>query len=497
MRLSALADGFTVLPDGADPDITDITEDSRRVRRGSLFVAVSGSSLDGHAYIPHALAQGAAAVVVERAGAVPSGVACVRVPSARAALATLAARLYGSPPSTLTLIGFTGTFGKTSTSEILRALLETGGHPTGVIGSLGARYAAFIDPGSGLTTPAPPEMHRQLRQLAAAGAGTVIIEVTSHALRMARVRGLTFAGGLIAAIQPGEHTDFHRSYDDYVGAKRLFLDHLSPDATLAYDADNLAARQLARESRVASIAGFSLDSADADLQVCNLTLDASGARFDLAGRLAGARGMARVQSALLGRAHVRNVALALSYALAAGIPAGPAIEALASLQALPRRMERYEVDGRMVLDDTAAHPDSFAAVFDVVRVLAADTSVVVYALRGNRGADINRRNALALSDLTFLHGVSHLIVTAAADRTHDTDRVSIEEVDAARQAFVERGRRFVWHDSLDGATREALRRTERGDLVVLLGAQGMNDGRRLLRALTAGTAEEDHAKISD
>jgi len=127
MRLSELARGLPMSPDDVDPEITGITEDSRRIRRGMLFVAVPGSALDGHAYIPHAISQGAEAVVVERAGAVPPGVPCIRVPSARIALADLSARLYESPPPQLTLIGFTGTFGKTSTSEILRALLEAGG----------------------------------------------------------------------------------------------------------------------------------------------------------------------------------------------------------------------------------------------------------------------------------------------------------------------------------------------------------------------------------
>jgi UDP-N-acetylmuramoyl-L-alanyl-D-glutamate--2,6-diaminopimelate ligase len=480
MRLSELARGLPMSPDDVNPEITGITEDSRRVRRGMLFVAVPGSALDGHAYIPHAISQGAAAVVVERAGAVPPGVPCIRVPSARIALADLSARFYESPPPQLTLIGFTGTFGKTSTSEILRALLEAGGHPTGVIGSLGARYGSFTDSGTGLTTPAPPEMHRCLRHLAQEGARTVIVEVTSHALRMDRVRGLTFSGGLIAAILPGEHTDFHRSYDEYVAAKRLFLNHLSPDGTLAYDADNLAARQLAAASDMARSAGVSFEASGGDLRVLDVLLDSGGARFRLEGRLIRAPGGLRLHSALLGRAHVRNAALAVTYALVSGVSGDKAREVLAAIHPLPRRMERYEVNGRTVLDDTAAHPDSFGATFEVVRLLPARSIMVLYALRGNRGADINRRNALALADLTFVHGVSHLIVTAAADRTADADRVSAAEVDAARQAFVERGRRFVWHDSLDAAAGEALRRSHPGDLLVLLGAQGMNEGRQML-----------------
>src|SRR4051795_9154141 len=140
MRLSELTGGLVSMPPHTDVEIAGITEDSRRVRRGMLFVAVPGSSLDGHAYIPDAVSRGAAAVVVERAGAVPPDVPFIRVPSARVALAELAARFYGSPPASLRLIGFTGTFGKTSPSDILRALLDAGGRRTGVVGSLGARF---------------------------------------------------------------------------------------------------------------------------------------------------------------------------------------------------------------------------------------------------------------------------------------------------------------------------------------------------------------------
>ena len=173
MRLSELTRG--IAPPGAlDPEITGLTEDSRRIGPGMIFVAIAGSALDGHAYAGQAVAAGAAAVVAERAVEVPGGVALVRVPSTRRALATLASRFYGEPARGLRLIGFTGTFGKTSTSEILRALLAASGSRPGVLGSLGARYGSFTDRGTGLTTPAPVELHRALRGLRDAGAETVV-----------------------------------------------------------------------------------------------------------------------------------------------------------------------------------------------------------------------------------------------------------------------------------------------------------------------------------
>ena len=516
MRLSELVAGLQVVPPGADPEIMEITEDSRRVRAGALFVAVPGAQLDGHAYIADAVSRGAAAIVAERTGAVPPGVPAVRVPSSRAALALVAARFHRMPASTLSLVGFTGTFGKTSTSEILRALLDAAGARTGVLGSLGARYRDFYDPGRGLTTPAPVELHRSLGGLEAAGADTVILEVTSHALMMNRVDGLRFSGGLLAAIMPGEHTDFHRTYDDYVDAKRQFLNHLKPGALLAYDADNPAARQVADargrpdaaaarrtehrhhrraaaeivperatddqlESAPSRNAGFSMDGRDADLQVYDAVLDGTGAGFSLGGPLAGAQSGTRLHSPLLGRGHLRNVSLALTYALGIGLPVSAAAAVVATLKPLRRRMESYDVDGRMVLDDTAAHPDSFRSTFAVAASLPRRHLAVVYAVRGRRGVEINRQNALAIADLCSVYGAEPLIVTSSADAAEPADAVQPAEIDATRQALVSRGRRFVWHEMLADALADVLQRTAAGDLIVLVGAQGMNEAKQRLR----------------
>ena len=498
MRLSTLAEGLDIRS-GSDPDISGISEDSRRIAPGMLFVAVPGSAQDGHAYVADAVARGAAAIVAERPGDVPEEVPVVRVDSARRALAVLAARFYDAPAEALRIVGFTGTFGKTSTSEILRVLLEAGGFRTGVLGSLGARYGAFHDPGNGLTTPAPVELHRALGGLRDAGADTAILEVTSHALRMDRVRGLRFGGGLIAAIMPGEHTDFHRTYEDYVAAKRLFLDYLAPDAVLAFDADNPVSAALAAEARVAVRAGVSIEpaapkrslsrregGADAAVQLRDIVLDRTGARFVCftAGRGSDAAGEL-MHSPLLGPGHLRNVALAIAYASAAGVPPSDAAGALRTLVPLRRRMERYDAAGREVLDDTAAHADSFRATLEVTDLLANGPSqsarvVLVYAIRGKRGADINRRNAQALAELMGVHRIDAVIVTGALDSAGEADRATAEEIDATRQVFRDHGVDIEWHDTLRAAIREAAGHTRAGDLIVLIGAQGMNEGKRML-----------------
>lgn len=474
MRLSVLAKDLQI-HGTADPEVTGLSEDSRRIEPGMVFVAVPGTALDGQRYVLDAVARGAVVIVAERDAKVPPGIAFVRVDSARRALATLAARFYGHPAPALDIVGFTGTFGKTSTSEILRVLLAARGRRAGVLGSMGARFAGFHDPGNGLTTPAPVELHRALRGLHDAGADTVILEVTSHALRMHRIDGLTLAGGLIAAIMPGEHTDFHRSFEDYVAAKRIFLAYLSADAVLAFDADNQAAAALAAEPHVALRAGVSLEGRSGALQLRDIELDHTGVSFAVEGRA--------MHSSLLGRGHLRNVALALGYALAAGVRLADADAIVRTLTPLRRRMETYTAAGRTVLDDTAAHPDSFHATFEVSAMIARARNarvVVAYAVRGHRGAEINRVNARALADLAALHRVDTLIVTGASDTAGPADRASAEEIDAVRSVLIEQGRSFVWRDSLRDAMREAGHGSRPGDLVVLVGAQGMNDGRRLL-----------------
>lgn len=470
MRLSELAPEHFVAGT-ADPDLSGLTEDSRRITAGMLFVAVAGTALDGHSYISDALTRGAAAVVSERAVDSPR-VAFLQVPSARRALASMAARFYGEPAHSLEIVGFTGTFGKTSTSDILRQLLAAGGARPGVLGSLGARFGAFYDPGNGLTTPAPVELHRALRGLKEAGANAAIVEVTSHALRMGRVDGLRFAGGLIAAIMPGEHTDFHSTYDDYLAAKRLFLDYLRADALLAYDADNLAAKTLVASARVGRTIGFSLDGNPADVCFTDVVTHAQGSAFNVRGE--------RLQSALLGRGHLRNVALAVTYALGAGVSMDSVRNVLQTLQPLRRRMETYSAGGRTVLDDTAAHPDSFRAAFDVAALIPHQCIAVVYAIRGNRGADINGRNARAIADLTTRYGINTVIVTAASDCAGRADQAHEDEIAATRAALDADGRGYLWLDSLSDALAEAASRTKRGDLLLLLGAQGMNEGKRLL-----------------
>jgi UDP-N-acetylmuramoyl-L-alanyl-D-glutamate--2,6-diaminopimelate ligase len=201
-------------------------------------------------------------------------------------------------------------------------------------------------------------------------------------------------------------------------------------------------------------------------------LGADGAHFTVNGHA--------MHSTLAGRGHLRNVALALTYALASGVSVEAARGVLGRLVPLHRRMERYRVAGREVLDDTAGHPESFRATFETAAQIPHRRIAAVYALRGNRGVDLNHRSAAALADLASVHGVDPLILTTYVGETGPQDVVADEERDAALDAVTSRGGTYVFEPRLDAAVRMALDATAPGDLILLLGAQGMDGGREVL-----------------
>ncbi len=194
-----------------DADITALACDSREVVPGALFAALKGSSTDGRAYIPDALARGAAAVVC--APPLPAGVNGAAMDDPRAALAPLAAQFYGHPAEQLTLIAITGTKGKTTTAFMLREILSAAGLKTGMIGTLGAWIGPELLSAAVNTTPEPITLHRTLRQMADAGCSHVVMEVSSQAMKLRRVDGVQFDAALFLNLSPdhiggGEHADF-------------------------------------------------------------------------------------------------------------------------------------------------------------------------------------------------------------------------------------------------------------------------------------------------
>jgi UDP-N-acetylmuramoyl-L-alanyl-D-glutamate--2,6-diaminopimelate ligase len=466
-----------------------IVRDSRQAAPGDLFVAIPGTRVDGHDHLADAVRRGAVAAVVERE-VTGVGVPLLRVPNARRALAELAAAWYDHPAERLPLVGITGTLGKTSVLAMLESILTRTGRQVGVIGSLGIQFGDEVDD-TGHTVPGPLTVQRALAGMAEAGADLAAMEVTSHALVQDRVHGLRFALGIFTNLVPLEHMEYHGSFADYAQAKARYFEHLPPGTPLIFAAGDRVVRALVEEHDVRPV-GCGAGS-DAELQVEQESVGAEGMALRVRIRrplpALGGGSVAPTEFALhlklLGRSNANNAALATAAALCLGASVEAVREALEEQEAPRRRMQIIERGRFTVLDDTVGHPDSITAVFEVAEALPHRQLHVVFAIRGQRGPDVNRGDADALAIWAERVPVASLAVTRSEDAADERNRVAPEE----REAFVgrlrEAGMEFREHDRLDDTLARVLDRVEDGDLLLLLGAQGMDAGAEMLRRLLA------------
>src|SRR5262249_42412080 len=250
MQLGALLDGLgPVMVDGdADVDVLGVSADSRRVRAGDAFFALAGRTTDGRCHVAEALARGAAVVVADGPLNTPGAVG-VRCTEPRRLLAHVAARLAGNPSAGLTLVGVTGTNGKTTTTYLLEGIWRAAGARTGVAGTIAYRFAGEDRPAP-FTTPEAPELQALLAEMRGAGVTHVAIEVSSHALAQHRADGLRFDAAAFSNLTR-DHLDFHGDEEAYFAAKARLFHELLPasgksGAVAVVNVDDAAGARLAR-----------------------------------------------------------------------------------------------------------------------------------------------------------------------------------------------------------------------------------------------------------
>lgn len=500
MRLSELARAARASYEGDhDVDITGLALDSRRARPGDLFFAIAGTRADGAGFVADAVAHGAVAACATHP--VP-GVPTVVVPDVRAALGRMAAAFWGNPAERVQLVGITGTLGKTSTALLVLSALGASGHGAGIIGSLGVRARGVDDPTlaarlpdtDGMTTPDAPTLHRALRMLADAGVATVAMEVTSHALAQHRVDGLCLKLGVMTNLVPDEHLEYHGSPEQYLKTKARFFDLLETGAPIVANGDDPLVRDMVRDAvgrRAHPVVWVSVDGhPDASVKVSELRRDAAGSTFALEvarplPRLAGGTvGPVTVPLVLpvFGVQQVGNAALAATAALIAGASPEGLSAAVAEVEPMRRRMQIVRAAAPLVVDDTSGNPETLRAVFESVRALPHRALRVVFGIRGMRGKEINRRLAMSLAGLVTARGSEEpvrLVVTASEDTADARNRVLDEERDVFLRAMDAARARYEFEPTLRGAIARALDGLADDDLLLLLGAQGMDESARL------------------
>ena len=375
MQLHDLLEGLEILSLRADPtkEITGVSYDSRDLEPGHVFVAISGTETDGRLFAAEAVERGAACVICEEElEALP----CVVVPSARRALAVTSANWYGHPARELTVVGITGTNGKTSTSYYTKHILERAlGAKVGLVGTIQNMVGNEILP-AGRTTPESADLQALLRHMADAGCTHAVMEVSSHALALDRVYGIPFAVGIFTNLTQ-DHLDFHRTMEAYCDAKALLFMQCQ---TGVCNSDDPWRERLLRGSTCRTVF-YGLDS-PADIRAENICLSGSGVTYDAVAE--GER--VSVWAATPGRFTVYNTLAALAAGRELGVPLADGAETLRSASPVRGRLEPVSTHGRPyhVLIDYAHTPDALENVLTAARAFAPGRVVALFGCGGDR-----------------------------------------------------------------------------------------------------------------
>lgn len=450
MKLKELLQNIPVTASAVDleTEIREVRYDSRAVQPGDLFVAVRGFATDGHEYIGMALQKGAVAVVCEQAG---KGIPAVIVPDARAALADIACNRFGNPSRRLTMIGVTGTNGKTTTTMLIQQILKQQGYKVGLIGTNQNLIGEEVVP-TERTTPESYELQALFARMADAGCTHCVMEVSSHSLVLDRVRGVHFQVGAFTNLTQ-DHLDFHKTMEAYRQAKaKLFT--MCDRGVINLD-DSVADKMLA--DATCPCMTFSTKQDAADLSAKNIVLGAAGVEFVAAEK----GGIARVSLGIPGHFSVENALAAMAVCLTLGISIEDCAAALRVAHGVKGRAEVVPTDtDYTVLIDYAHAPDGVQNILRTVRGFAKGRVIALFGCGGDRDRTkrpIMGRMAAELAD--------YCIVTSDNPRTEQPEAILQDILQGMKDAKVPVDvicdRREAIHHALDLA--------QTGDVIVLMG----------------------------
>jgi UDP-N-acetylmuramoyl-L-alanyl-D-glutamate--2,6-diaminopimelate ligase len=389
-----------------DIEIAGVTPDSRLVKPGSLFVAIPGTARDGAQFIAQAIEKGAVAIVVQAGAFAPNGepkAAVVEVEDARAALAILAANFFGRPADRLSLVGVTGTSGKTTTTRMVEAVFDAGDEPVGLIGTIEYR-AGDERLMADRTTPDAVVLQEWFARMVAANVRHAVMEVSSHALALRRTHGVRFAAAVFTNLSR-EHFDFHKDFEDYFAAKRMLFDQIDRSRrTSVVNLDDQYGRRLADEFGANALT-FGLD-ATADIHPAEgFAITVEGLR----GTVVTPHGPVQVQSSLLGVPNLYNWMGAIGACLVVDVPLGQIEAGIRNLQSVRGRFERVAAtEGPTVIVDYAHKPDALDKLLHAVREIAGERKVwIVFGCGGDRDRGKRPEMGRIAGDLA-----DHVIVTS-------------------------------------------------------------------------------------
>lgn len=453
MTLSELLKDVNIkkIDGGGSMKISGIACDSRKVKPGNVFVCITGYETDGHKYAKSAVENGAVAVVAEHD--LPTvDVPCVIVDNTRKAMSEMAATFYDYPYKKFKLIGITGTNGKTTTTYLIKSILEHLGKKAGLIGTNQNMIGDMIMETS-RTTPDSLELMQLFDMIASHNVDYVVMEVSSHALALDRVTACTFDVGAFTNITQ-DHLDFHKTMEEYLAAKSILFNICN---TGVVNKDDARSEYLIENARCRNMITYGINQ-DCDLKASNIILNEDGVKFDI-----NYGGMEEhVDLPIPGEFSVYNALTAIGCCMAENIPLDLAVDGLHSAKGVKGRIEIVRTPGTnyTVIIDYAHTPDGLLNVINAIRGFAKGRIVTLFGCGGDRDASkrpIMGKIAGELSDFC--------IVTSDNPRTEDPEKIIKQVVEGVKQTDCD----YEVITNRFSAIEYALDHAKKNDIILLAG----------------------------
>jgi len=503
MKLKTLMEGLSYeeykgnLPE--DQEITSVTNDSRKVQEGTLFVAIKGYLQDGHDYLEAARSKGAAAAVVTEFRE-DLDMLQIRVQNTRKALSMLSAKLQNHPTRKLRMVGITATNGKTTTSYILDHIYCMTGYKTGLIGSVMIKIGErFVH--SEMTTPESSDLQVIFSEMVEEKIEKTIMEVSSSALELYRVHDVDFD---IVAFNnfSREHIDQHGSLEKYYEAKSSLVRNAKQGSFAVLNRDDEATYSLRGETR-AHVITFSTKDDSADLYCSDLDLSSGRAKFVLKIRqdIVGLDGMIEkgeypVSLMVPGFHSVVNSLSAMAMALIDGVRIQDVINAVETFGGVERRFQYIYDDEFIIIDDHFANMSNIDMTLESLVKLDYNKLHLVYAIRGNRGPTVNKENIVTLLKWREKLHMDEIIGTKSEEFVTSKDKVTEKELRVFNEELEKSDLKVILFEELKESIYYAIDKAEPGDVILLAGSQGMDHGARVaLEYIYKKNEQKDKEKL--
>jgi UDP-N-acetylmuramoyl-L-alanyl-D-glutamate--2,6-diaminopimelate ligase len=469
-----------------DIEIKGITCDSRKVKPGYAFVAIKGEKVDGHSFIGQAIEKGASVIYTEDdLHSLPVNIPVIKVENSRSTLARLLAKFYDYPSEKMNMIGVTGTNGKTTTTFMIETIFREAGFVTGLIGTVAIKVGDRYFPHS-LTTPDSEYLQKVLADMVEQKSYVTVMEVSSHGLKYCRVDNIDFNVAVHTNITP-DHMDTHYDFQDYLNTKRRLFNMLPVGTAAVINTDDPYGVELIKENVRPLIITYGL-GAKSSITASSIDISSLGTTYTCCVQRSFTNMLGNdvepqeipLKLKVPGKHNIYNSLAATAVALLYGIEPQVIHRALAGFMGVRRRMQTVYQGEFLVIDDFSHNPGSYEAVFETVQTMSYNNLYIVNAIRGGRGTAINRANGDIVANWANLLHADEIIITGSYDSVDEPDLVSEAERQAFMNEIVKTDAAATYFKDLDPALEYAVSKAGRGDIILLLGAQGMDGGQEIM-----------------